>query len=125
MKFTPSPTAEQELREAIAAQLLEVADDIAQGAALLAPIGDPSRGTDGNKLSYRARIEPDGQVIVGSVDEQAHIVEFGSETSIEYAPMRTAIRALGHELADLGRSGASGRKRGPSKVTRKVRKAAK
>ena len=111
MKFTPSPDADNELRDAIRAQLEDAAEDIAEGAALLAPLGDPGRGAiHGNKTSYRTRTEADGRIIVGSDDPNAHIVEFGSVTSEEYAPMRRAIRALGHELNDLGPTGGkSGR----------------
>lgn len=113
MKFTPSPDADNELRDAIRAQLEEVAKDIAVGAELLAPLGDPGRkAIYNNKNSYRTHTESDGRIIVGSDDPNAHIVEFGSLTSEEYSPMRRAIRALGHTLNDLGKAGGnSGRRR--------------
>lgn len=119
--FRPSRTAEREVREATQPDVYRLAKALADRAGQLAPDGDRLHHKNRDSYKVRVRRTPDGpQTTVDSTDHQAgHIVEFGSVTSPEYAPLRRAIRELGLDFVDFGRSkGASGRQRGPSRDTR-------
>lgn len=111
MRFVPSPKAAAVLHAQVRPHLTVVAEAISDAVVAQAPNG---ARTVGFRESIRTREHADS-VTVGSVDNNAHIVEFGSRTSPEYAPMRSAIADLGLHLNQLGKSrGASGRTRGGS-----------
>lgn len=109
MRVTITPDGMAELERIAAARARHVAVEVAKRARDNSPDGS-------RRLGFRASIRTQrikGGSIVGSTDQNAHIIEFGSQDSPEFAPMRRAVSGLGLKLNDLGRSrGRSGRKRG-------------
>lgn len=122
MAFKAARDAEKLIRLAVVDATFRIAEDIKNRASAKAPKGGEGgrNAAYANQYSYKVQrvTDSDGPyLIVGSTDPNAHIIEFGSEDSPEYAPLRTAIREAGFELKDLGESrGASGDKRGTGRT---------
>lgn len=112
MAFKANPRAAETLEAAVREELFAVASKIAGKAGELAPDGTSSTARNpayASRFSYKVRFI-DGRFIIRSTDPNAHIVEFGSIRSPEYAPLRRAIRSLGLQLNDFGPGGTSRRR---------------
>lgn len=113
MGFHPSPGAAKALEEATRQAIFDqVATPLANKANELAPDGtsvSSRRPAYASRFSFKVRFI-DGRFVLRSIDPNAHIVEFGSITSPEYAPVRRAVRALGLTLRDFGKGGTSRRR---------------
>ena len=111
MTFRPSPTLGAQVRRATQKQIRVESAKIRDAVVSASPQG---QRRSGSKRSWRVRPQPDGTVRVFSTDPNAHIVEFGSQDSPEYAPVRRTLRKVNASIDLYGKGrGASGRRRGP------------
>jgi hypothetical protein len=97
-KFVPNPLFEQELLRSTLLQddLQKVAEDIAEKAVAAAPEDDGD---------YKAGIEAvsgmgeDGvQARVNANDWKSGLIEFGTEDTPTFAPLRRGAEAAGHKV---------------------------
>lgn len=111
MTFRPAGNFDEQVRRATQKQIRVAAKEIRDEIVAAAPQG---RRRSGNKRSWRVRPQPDGTVHIFSTDPNAHIIEFGSQDSPEYAPVRRTLRRVNASIDLYGKGrGASGRRRGP------------
>lgn len=118
MTFKPAHDLDAQVRRATQKQIRSEAKKIRDEIVAASPQGTRRSG---NKRSWRVRPEADGTIRLYSVDPNAHIIEFGSQDSLEYAPVRRTLRTVNASIDLYGKGrGASGRRRGPH--PKKVRK---
>jgi len=102
--YRPDRRTETQIRRQLRPELLRIGKQLAEAAAERSPSGVRASETAEFSTSFRAIVAGDN-VIVGSSSLNAHIVEFGSRTTPEFAPFRASITAAGLELRDPGKSG--------------------
>lgn len=113
MTFRAATDLDRQVRLATQSQMRVEAKKIRDEIVAASPQG---RRHTGNKRSWRVRPQPDGTIRLYSADPNAHIIEFGSEDSPEYAPVRRTLRTVNASIELYGKErGASGRRRGPHK----------